>query len=42
MTDGEHHQVGGIYREVVPNQRLVVQLGLAFDAGTRIAGDGRR
>ena len=21
--DGEHHQVGGIYREVVPNERLV-------------------
>jgi uncharacterized protein YndB with AHSA1/START domain len=23
MTDGQHHQVGGIYREVVPNHRLV-------------------
>ena len=23
MMDGQHHQVGGIYREVVPNQRLV-------------------
>ena len=21
--DGQHHQVGGVYREVVPNQRLV-------------------
>ena len=21
--DGEHHEVGGVYREVVPNQRLV-------------------
>ena len=21
--DGEHHEVGGIYREVVPNERLV-------------------
>jgi uncharacterized protein YndB with AHSA1/START domain len=21
--DGEHHQVGGVYREVVPNQKLV-------------------
>ena len=24
MDDGEYHQVGGIYREVVPNQRLVL------------------
>lgn len=23
MMDGQHHQVGGVYREVVPNQRLV-------------------
>jgi uncharacterized protein YndB with AHSA1/START domain len=23
MTDGQHHQVGGIYRDVVPNQKLV-------------------
>jgi uncharacterized protein YndB with AHSA1/START domain len=22
MEDGEHHEVGGVYREVVPNQRL--------------------
>ncbi len=22
-TDGEHHEVGGVYREVVPNSRLV-------------------
>ncbi len=24
MDDGEYHQVGGVYREVVPNQRLVL------------------
>ena len=24
MNDGEYHQVGGLYREVVPNQRLVL------------------
>jgi uncharacterized protein YndB with AHSA1/START domain len=23
MEDGEHHEVGGVYREVVPNRRLV-------------------
>jgi uncharacterized protein YndB with AHSA1/START domain len=23
MTDGLHHQVGGVYRDVVPNRRLV-------------------
>jgi uncharacterized protein YndB with AHSA1/START domain len=23
MADGRHHQVGGIYRDVVPNQKLV-------------------
>jgi uncharacterized protein YndB with AHSA1/START domain len=23
MTDGQHNQVGGVYREVVPNQKLV-------------------
>jgi uncharacterized protein YndB with AHSA1/START domain len=23
MESGEHHEVGGIYREMVPNQRLV-------------------
>jgi uncharacterized protein YndB with AHSA1/START domain len=22
MEDGEHHEVGGVYREMVPNQRL--------------------
>ena len=22
MEDGEHHEVGGVYRELVPNQRL--------------------
>ena len=40
--DGEYHEVGGIYREVVPNAAARVQLGVAFDAGTRIAGHGRR
>lgn len=23
MTDGQHHQVGGVYRDVVPNRKLV-------------------
>jgi uncharacterized protein YndB with AHSA1/START domain len=23
MDDGEHHEVGGVYREMVPNERLV-------------------
>ena len=33
--DGESHEVGGIYREVVPNSRLQFHLGLAFDARAR-------
>lgn len=37
--DGEYFEAGGLYREVVPNERLVFHLGLAFDAGTQIAGD---
>ena len=30
--DGEYHEVGGVYREVVPHQPPGVHLGLAFDA----------
>ena len=40
MQDGEHNEVAGVYREMVPNRDIGVQLGVAFDAGARIAGDG--
>ena len=39
IANGTYNEVGGVYREVVPNRRLVVQLGLAFHAGAGIAGD---
>ena len=39
MQNGEYSEVGGVYREMVPNERLVL-LGVAFDAGARIDGDG--
>ena len=39
-TESEYYEVGGIYREVVEERTPGVQLGLAFDPGARIAGDG--
>ena len=30
--DGEQHHVSGVYREVVPNEKLVVHLGVALHA----------
>ena len=35
--DGEHHEVGGVYREVVPNEKLVFTWAWHIDAGARIA-----
>jgi Uncharacterized conserved protein len=35
--DGETHEVGGAYRDVTPPQRPGVQLGVALDAGARVA-----
>ena len=37
---GEYFEVGGVYREVVPNERLKFTWTLAFDAGAGVAGDG--
>ena len=37
--DGEYFEVGGVYRESGAERAAGVQLGLAFDAGARIAGD---
>ena len=34
--DGEQHHVSGVYKDVVPNEKLVVHLGLAQHAGARI------
>ena len=36
---GTYNEVGGVYREVVPNRAAGVQLGMAFHAGAGIAGD---
>jgi len=38
--DGEYHEVGGIYREVISKRETGFQLGVAFDAGAGVAGDG--
>ena len=40
--DGEYHEVGGDYQEVVPQPAAGVQLGLAFDAGAQVAGHRSR
>ena len=36
--DGEQHYVSGVYREVVPNERLCFSWVMAFDARARVAG----
>ena len=36
---GEEHDVSGVYREVIPNEKLVFHLGLEVDAGTRVPRD---
>ena len=36
--NGEPHNVGGVYREVIANEKAGVHLGLAIHTGTRIAG----
>ena len=35
---GEEHDVGGVYREVVPNREAGLHLGLEDHAGARVAG----
>jgi uncharacterized protein YndB with AHSA1/START domain len=36
---GDQHDVCGVYREVIPNQKASVHMGLEDDAGARIACD---
>src|SRR4029450_1970703 len=38
--DGEEHNVGGIYREVVPPPEARIHLGVAHHARARVARDG--
>ena len=36
--DGEEHHVSGVYREVVPNEKLVFTWAWRTHAGARVAG----
>jgi uncharacterized protein YndB with AHSA1/START domain len=40
MQDGEHHEVAGVYREMVPNQRLAFSWAWHSTPEREIAGDG--